>query len=165
MNPPVHAYVGVGSNLDGPREQVVKAIADLDLVPATRVLAASGLYRNPPLGPADQPDYVNAVVQLETGLAADALLERLQRLEDDSGRVRCRRWDARTLDLDILVYGERVSDDPDLTLPHPGLAHRAFVLVPLAEIAPDLAIPGKGLVTDLRDALPAASREALVPIE
>ena len=159
---PVTAYVGVGANLDEPRRQVETALVELDGLPATRVARVSSLYRTPPMGPQDQPDYINAVAELETGLGPLALLDELQRLEHLHRRVRgSERWGPRTLDLDLLLYGALTLDEPRLTVPHPGLAQRAFVLVPLAEIAPDLEIPGLGRVRPLREAVSAAGMEKL----
>ena len=148
------AYIGLGSNLDDPRQQVSSALNELGRLPETSLVDASSLYRSPPLGPPGQPDYVNAVAALETGLAPAPLLAALQALEQRHGRVRAERWGPRTLDLDILVYGDLQSDDPELTLPHPQLARRDFVLVPLHEIAPELEICGLGRVVDLLAGLP-----------
>jgi len=159
---PVTAYIGVGSNLDDPRRQVETALAELGDLPATRVTHPSSLYRTPPMGPPDQPDYVNAVVEIETGLAPLALLDELQRLENLHRRVRgSERWGPRTLDLDLLLYGDLRLDEPRLTVPHPGLAQRAFVLVPLVEIAPSLSIPGLGPVRRLCEAVPSTGMERL----
>ena len=158
----VTAYVGVGSNLDDPRRQVETALAELGGLPATRVTRRSSLYRTPPMGPQDQPDYINAVVELETGLAPLALLDELQRLENLHRRVRgSERWGPRTLDLDLLLYGALSLDEPRLTVPHPGLAQRAFVLVPLAEIAPTLTVPGLGALRRLCEAVPTTGMERL----
>lgn len=160
--PPVRVYIGIGANLDDPRQQVETAIAELGQLPATRLVRASSRYRTPPMGPQDQPDYINAVAELETGLAPLALLEALQGLEQRHRRQRgAQRWGPRTLDLDLLLYGEESIDEPRLTVPHPGIAERAFVLLPLAEIAPDLAIPGRGPVTRLCAAVSAAGVEKL----
>ncbi len=159
---PVTAYIGVGSNLDDPRRQVATALVELGGLPATRVIHQSALYRTPPMGPQDQPDYINAVVELETGLAPLALLDELQRLENLHRRVRgSERWGPRTLDLDILLYGELRLDEARLTVPHPGVAQRAFVLVPLAEIAPALTIPGLGPVRRLCEAVDPTGMERL----
>ncbi|MDX1465359.1 MAG: 2-amino-4-hydroxy-6-hydroxymethyldihydropteridine diphosphokinase [Halomonas sp.] len=140
-----HAWIGLGSNLDGPREHVARALEELDRLPLTRRLAASRLYASRPVGPADQPDYVNAVAQLATRLSPLALLDQLQALEQRHGRVRGRRWGPRTLDLDLLLYDDRRLALPRLTLPHPEMTRRAFVLVPLAELAPRLALDGQPL--------------------
>jgi 2-amino-4-hydroxy-6-hydroxymethyldihydropteridine diphosphokinase len=139
---PVLAYVGIGSNLADPVQQIRQAIAALDRLPHTALDAVSSLYRTPPMGPQDQPDYVNAVVALATVLHPYALLDALQEIERAQNRVRERHWGPRTIDLDLLVHGDLRIADARLRVPHPGLAERAFVVVPLAEIAPALAIPG-----------------------
>lgn len=140
----VAAFVGLGSNLDSPEARVERAIQALACLPQTRLLARSSLYRSAPMGPQDQPDYVNAVVQLNTGLAPEALLDALQALERRQGRVRTRHWGPRTLDLDILLYGDNVIATQRLKIPHPGIAERSFVLYPLAEIDARLKVPGLG---------------------
>jgi 2-amino-4-hydroxy-6-hydroxymethyldihydropteridine diphosphokinase len=154
MNKPnngtVTAYIGLGSNLADPAEQVRSARADCAAIPGVRELAFSSLYRSPPMGPKDQPDYVNAVMAVSTDLAALALLRHLQRIEQAHGRVRTGvRWTARTLDLDLLMHGDHRIETAELTVPHPGLSQRAFVLYPLFEIAPELVIPGLGRIADL----------------
>lgn len=146
---PVRAFVGLGANLDDPGARVVRVQRELGELPQTRLVAASSCYRSPPLGPSDQPDYVNAVVELETTLAPHALLDELQRLERVHHRVRTERWGPRTLDLDLLLYGSATLADERLTVPHPGIAARAFVLLPLAEIAADFVVPGLDRVRDL----------------
>jgi len=159
----VTAYIGVGSNLDQPVDQVKRAIEALDRLPGSRCTAVSPLYRNPPMGPPGQPDYVNAVAAVETALEPRKLLLALQDQEARAGRRRNgQRWGPRPLDLDILLYGDQVIADPGLDVPHPGVVERAFVLVPLAAIAPDLRIPGAGVVSRLRAAIDA---EALALVE
>ena len=145
------AYIGLGSNLDDPQAQVQQAFRELDALPKSRCSARSGLYRSPPMGPAGQPDYVNAVAELSTGLEPEDLLQRLHGIEAAHGRVRSGdRWGPRTLDLDLLLYGDFQVLRPELTLPHPGLARRAFVLLPLLEIAgPEMPIPGHGRLASL----------------
>jgi len=144
------AYIGLGSNLDNPRAQVIQAIKTLQAQPDLRCLLVSSLYRSQPMGPHDQPDYVNAVMAVETRLAALALLDTLQSIEHQQGRVRgVERWGPRTLDLDLLLYAEQVIDLPRLKIPHPGLHERSFVLYPLFEIAPSLLIPGHGALSKL----------------
>lgn len=139
----VPAYIGLGSNLDDPAGQVRRALAALAAIPDTRLIASSALYRSPPMGPQDQPDFVNAVAGLLTRLPARELLSALHAIEDAQGRRRDgSRWGPRTLDLDLLLYDELHLDDADLALPHPGLAERPFVLVPLLELAPGLRVPG-----------------------
>ncbi len=158
------AYVGLGSNLEDPRAQVRRALDDLAAIPATRILARSHLYKTPPLGPADQPDYINAVAALDTGLAPLDLLAALHEIEVQHGRRRDgTRWGPRSLDLDLLLYGDVTLDTPELTLPHPGLTGRAFVLYPLHEIAPLLTVPGKGAVSGLCDRLGKVEIERLEP--
>lgn len=143
---PVDVYIGLGSNLECPERQVASAIRTLSALPNSKLLASSRLYRTAPVGLTDQPDYINAVVRLETRLEPRALLDALQAIERAHGRRRDgTRWGPRTLDLDILLYGDERLDTPGLTIPHPELANRAFVLVPLSEIAPaDLQVPGLG---------------------
>ncbi|WP_280554304.1 2-amino-4-hydroxy-6-hydroxymethyldihydropteridine diphosphokinase [Halomonas sp. 25-S5] len=146
MSPPrQHAWIGLGSNLDVPRAHVERALGELDRLPLTRRIAASRLYASAPLGPADQPDYINAVALLATRLSPLALLDQLQALEQRHGRVRRRRWGPRTLDLDLLLFDDQRVTLPRLTLPHPEMARRAFVLVPLAELAPSLVFDGQPL--------------------
>lgn len=141
------AYVGLGSNLDDPAGQLAKALDALAALPDTRLVAVSPRYRNPPLGPPDQPDYLNAVAGLLTRLSPRALLAALQGIEDAQGRRRDgQRWGPRTLDLDLLAYGTVRLESDALTLPHPGIGSRPFVLVPLAEVAPGLHLPdGRGV--------------------
>ena len=143
------AFIGLGSNLDDPPAQIRRALQALAALPGTRLVRCSSLYRNPPSGYMDQPDFVNAVAKLETRLEARELLERLLAIEGVHGRVRTRPDGPRTLDLDILLYGGRTVREPGLTIPHPRMLERAFVLVPLAEIAPDAVVPGIGRVSGL----------------
>ncbi|WP_313686383.1 2-amino-4-hydroxy-6-hydroxymethyldihydropteridine diphosphokinase [Pantoea sp.] len=135
-------YLALGSNLADPLHQVDAALAALDAIPQTRRVATSSLYRTPPYGPPDQPDYLNAVVALETGLSAESLLDQTQRIELEHGRVRkAERWGPRTLDLDILLFGDTVINTPRLTVPHYDMHNRAFMLLPLLELAPQLTFP------------------------
>ena len=146
----VPAYVALGSNLDDPRSQVERAVTALDQLPDTRLVLCSSLYGTRPFGPVDQPDFVNAAAGVLTHLDPAALLAQLTALEARMGRERpVVRWGPRRIDLDLLVHGEARVVEPGLEVPHPGIAERAFVLVPLAEIAPDLAVPGRGRVRDL----------------
>jgi len=145
----VAAYIGLGSNLDGPKEQLHMAFAALGRMPDSTLERYSSLYQSPPMGGLQQPDYINAVAELETTLEPQELLLQLQSIETAHGRIRGERWGARTLDLDLLVYGANIIDTADLKVPHHGLHERAFVLYPLHEIAPDLEIPGLGRVTEL----------------
>ncbi len=143
-------YVGLGSNLDNPVYQVEQALRTLDTLPATDLKTHSTLYRSTPLGQQNQPDYINAVAVLQTELPPLALLDELQVIENKQGRVRnAQRWGPRTLDLDMLLYDQKQLQSPRLTLPHPGLYERAFVLYPLYECAPDLVLPNGQRVCDL----------------
>ena len=136
--------------MDEPEKQVSRAMASIEGITDCRVVRRSRLYRNPPMGPSDQPDFVNAAVSVDTRLDAAGLLAELQTIERRHGRVRtAERWGPRVIDLDLLVYGEQVIVQPDLTVPHPGIEDRAFVLVPLHEIEPELRIPGNVTVAEL----------------
>ena len=150
----ITAYIGLGSNLDHPRQQVLRAMDELDGVPQSRLGKRSSLYVSPPMGPQDQPDYVNAVAQLHTGLPPMDLLDALQAIERSHHRVRGERWGARTLDLDLLLYGDEILDSERLTIPHPGMTQRRFVLQPLAEIDAGLQVPGLGTVQALLETCP-----------
>jgi len=135
-------YIALGSNLASPLTQVNAAIAALGTLPDSRIVAVSGFYRTPPLGPQDQPDYLNAAVALETSLAPESLLDHTQRIELDQGRVRkAERWGPRTLDLDIMLFGDETLATPRLTIPHYDMKNRGFMLWPLFEIAPELRFP------------------------
>lgn len=137
-----YVYLGLGSNLANPAEQLQRALAALEEIPHSTLLAHSSLYASKPLGPADQPDFVNAVALLETALEPHALLDHLQRIEQEQGRTRkTERWGPRTLDLDILLFGDRILNDERLVVPHYHMHARAFVLYPLAELAPELVLP------------------------
>lgn len=146
---PVRVFIGLGANLDDPIAQVRTALEELARLPQTRLLAASPLYRTPPMGPPGQADYINAVAELATTLSPHALLDELQALERAHRRVRAERWGPRTLDLDLLLYGDMNIDDERLHVPHPGLESRAFVLLPLADLAPELEVPGSRSVRAL----------------
>ena len=135
-------WLAIGSNLASPLQQVNAALAALAQIPDTRVVTVSAFYRTPPLGPQDQPDYLNAAVALETALEPEALLDHTQRIELQQGRVRKdERWGPRTLDLDIMLFGDRVMNTPRLTVPHYDMKNRGFMLWPLFEIAPELTFP------------------------
>ncbi|MGH8672666.1 MAG: 2-amino-4-hydroxy-6-hydroxymethyldihydropteridine diphosphokinase [Burkholderiales bacterium] len=138
------AFVGLGSNLEDPVSQLRIAFEELAALPGTRLVAQSSLYRSAPVGYLEQPDFVNAVAKLHTTLAARELLEQLLAIELRHKRVRTYRNAPRILDLDLLLFGGFRSDEPGLTLPHPKMHERAFVLVPIREIAPGLTIPGIG---------------------
>jgi 2-amino-4-hydroxy-6-hydroxymethyldihydropteridine diphosphokinase len=145
------AYIGVGSNLQDPKSQVQGAFAKLAALARTRVVLSSPLYSSRPFGPVVQPDFINAVVGVLTQLDAPTLLARLRAIEAESGRPGERqKWGPRVIDLDLLIYGREQRSEPDLTLPHPGIVERNFVLYPLADIAPDLDVPGLGRVTELK---------------
>lgn len=134
-------YIALGSNLNQPKQQLNQAIQALAQLPASQLMATSSFYQSKPLGPQDQPDYVNAVVCLNTELSPLDLLDHLQQIEQQQGRVRLRRWGERTLDLDILLYANLQMQSERLTLPHYAMTDREFVIVPLFEIAPDLVLP------------------------
>ena len=142
------AFIALGSNLDDPESKVRQGIAALAELPQAQLVAASSLYRSAAHGHADQPDYINAVAQLSTGLAPQALLAALLAIEQRFGRERTFRNAPRTLDLDLLLYDAQTMAEPGLTLPHPRMHQRAFVLAPLVEIAPACVIPGKGPAAD-----------------
>ncbi len=156
------AYIGLGSNLADPQQQVRSAIDDISTITETSLVARSSLYHSPPMGPQDQPDYINAVVAVETALTPHALLDALQQIEQKHGRIRKRHWGERTLDLDILLYADKVIEDERLTVPHPGIAERAFVVYPLAEITPALQIPGLGSLATIKANCPP---EGIEPLE
>ena len=136
------AYIAIGSNLASPLEQVNAAVQALGEIPQSKIVAVSSFYRTPPLGPQDQPDYLNAVVVLETALDAETLLDNTQRIELQQGRVRkAERWGPRTLDLDIMLFGHETINTERLTVPHYDMKNRGFMLWPLFEVAPDLIFP------------------------
>lgn len=139
-------YIGLGANLDQPQQQLEQALQELARLPNVTLVAQSSLYHSKPVGPQDQPDYVNAVAAVETNLEPLALLDALQQLEQDHGRIRKRHWGERTLDLDIILIDDCVIDSERLKVPHPFAQQRSFVLYPLAEINPQLIFPdGKAL--------------------
>jgi 2-amino-4-hydroxy-6-hydroxymethyldihydropteridine diphosphokinase len=156
-------FVGLGANLGDAPAAVLAAIGSLVRLPDTRLVRASRLYRTPAWGVTAQPDFINAVAMLDTGRDPLALLDDLLSIERDAGRDRsaATRWGPRALDLDLLLYGERVIDMPGLRVPHPHLHERAFVLVPLVEIAPDVGIPGIGSARDRLAAMETAGVQAL----
>ncbi len=141
---PIRAFIALGSNLDDPAAQVGHAFGELDVLPETRLVSHSSLYRSAPWGYSDQPDFVNAVAEIETRLAPRALLEMLLDIEHRRGRVREFLNAPRVLDLDLLLYDGLIHHEHGLTLPHPRMHERAFVLMPLTEIAPGCVIPGQG---------------------
>jgi len=151
MNPRVRAFVGLGGNLGAPVATLREAIREFDGLPGTRLARTSSLYTSRAWGVEDQPDFVNAVVLLDTQLDARELLDALLQLERSHGRDRDMetRWGPRTLDLDLLLHGDAVIDEPGLHIPHPHLHERAFVLLPLVEIAPETMVPGRGMAREL----------------
>lgn len=150
MDRPVRACIGLGANLGDAQGNVLQAIEALRSVPGVLSVQPSRLYRTPAWGRVDQPDFINACACFQTTLSPLALLDALQAIENAHGRVRLpgQHWGPRTLDLDLLLYGDAVIDDPRLTVPHPWMHQRAFVLVPLSEIAPEAVIAGIGTVTE-----------------
>ena len=160
---PILAFVALGGNLGDVENTLSEAILAIDALPQTSVRAQSAFYRTTAWGRTDQPDFINAVVAVNTRLAPRILLEKLLETEEKFGRVRSEgeKWGPRELDLDLLVYGDETLDEPGLHLPHPHLHERAFVLVPLAEIAPALEIPGCGRVDALLAAVDASGVVAL----
>jgi 2-amino-4-hydroxy-6-hydroxymethyldihydropteridine diphosphokinase len=158
----VKAYIGLGSNMARPAEQLSSALQALSILPLSRLLRASSFYVSKPMGPQDQPDYVNAVAELHTALGPLALLHALQDIESQQGRERKgQRWGPRTLDLDLLLYGQQSIEHSDLVVPHYGIKERAFVLLPLAEIAIDLELPCGAKVSELVRNCDAGSLEKL----
>ena len=153
---PITAFVALGSNLGDPAQQIRSALRALAALPGTRLVRHSSFYRNPPEGGLDQPEFVNAVAQIETRDGPRELLDRLLEIERAQGRARDYANAPRTLDLDVVLYGDRAVREPGLTIPHPRMLDRPFVLVPLAEIAPDVVVPGKGRVADLAAKLDAS---------
>ena len=158
----VIATIGLGANLNDPAAQVEYALAELDRLPATRLVARSSLYASAPVGYVDQPDFINAVAQVETSLAPRALLAALLDIEHRHGRERSFRNAPRTLDLDLLLYGAAHFHEEGLTLPHPRMHERAFVLRPLLDLAPDIELPGQGPAARL---LAALAHQRVEPIE
>ena len=163
------AYIGLGSNLEQPYRQIRMAFQALAQIPDTRTVAASGLYRSrplvPPSGSIEQPDYVNAVVKIETGIGAHELLDYLQQIETAQGRKRLERWGPRTIDLDILMFDDLQVNDERLTLPHAGIGQRAFVLYPLFTIDDSLEIPGHGMLREMLKHCPDDGLQYLGTIE
>ncbi|MBN6068660.1 2-amino-4-hydroxy-6-hydroxymethyldihydropteridine diphosphokinase [Aggregatibacter actinomycetemcomitans] len=142
-------YVALGSNLADPQAQLVAALRAMNQLPDSRLISVSSFYQSKPLGPQDQPDYVNAVACLDTALSPLTLLDELQRIEQEQGRVRLRRWGERTLDLDILLYADQILQSERLTVPHYDMHNREFVIIPLAEIAPSFSLPNGQSIREL----------------
>ena len=145
----VDVYIGLGSNLQQPRQQLQNARDALNKLAIPGTLKISPIYRTQPMGPAGQPDYLNAVAMFQTGLTPLDLLSQLHAIEASQGRERDTRWDSRTLDLDILLYGIEQINLPELIIPHAGISERAFVLYPLYDLNHDLVIPGQGKISEL----------------
>ena len=148
------AWIGLGSNLDSPLQQLHLALEALNQLPESRLLDASPIYRSSPVGPSDQPDFLNMAAKLETDLRPLALLDQLLAIEESQGRVRDQVWGPRVIDLDLLVFGDRTLDEPRLKVPHPELANRDFVLQPLLDLDPDLTLPDGTAVGELREHCP-----------
>lgn len=150
------AYIGLGSNLSEPAKQVQQAVTAINNIANSQIQSVSSVYLSKPMGPQDQDDYINAVLALETQLSAIELLDALQQIENDAGRVRKEnRWGARILDLDIILYGNEVIENERLTVPHYGMKEREFVLLPLAEITEDLYLPSGESVNSLAQGIAA----------
>ncbi|WP_439234374.1 2-amino-4-hydroxy-6-hydroxymethyldihydropteridine diphosphokinase [Lonepinella koalarum] len=143
------AYIALGSNLNQPVQQLDSALNAMANLPQTQILAVSSFYCSKPLGPQDQPDYINAVAKIETTLEPIALLDALQQIELEQGRVRLRHWGERTLDLDILLYDQLVIKSERLTIPHYDMHNREFVIAPLYEIAPELTLSSGEKISEL----------------
>ena len=146
----VDAFIGLGSNLEQPAAQLARAVSELAGLPKSTLVAQSPFYASRPVGPQDQPDFVNGAVHLRTDLSAHELLDCLQAIEQAHGRERLRHWGPRTLDLDLLLFGQVTLKDARLTVPHAELANRDFVLQPLLDLAPELALPDGTTVAELR---------------
>lgn len=157
----MRCYIGLGSNLNDPQSQVREALEQLASLEHCELVARSSLYRSDPVGPQDQPDFVNAVAELHTRLDAESLLDQLQALEQSHQRVRERHWGPRTLDLDILLYGDQQIDTERLCVPHRFMRERSFVLWPLAEIAPQLTLPDGTTLSSLLALCPMGTLEQI----
>jgi 2-amino-4-hydroxy-6-hydroxymethyldihydropteridine diphosphokinase len=162
-SPLVTAFVALGSNIGDPGQQITSGLVEIGSLPDTRLARVSSLYRSAPVGYRDQPDFVNAVAAVETRLTPRALLDHLLAIERGHGRVREFPNAPRTLDLDIVLYGDLALREPGLVIPHPRMHERAFVIVPLVEIAPQAAVPGRGRASDLLQGVDAASAVRLAP--
>jgi len=159
----IRVYIGIGSNLDNPVAQVLEAVEELEMIPDTILAERSSLYSGKPMGPGDQPDYVNAVVAMDTLLSAAELHEALIRIEDLQGRTReGDKWGPRIIDLDLLLYGNHSIDTATLTVPHPGMHERDFVIIPLEEVAGNLKIPGRGHLYSLINKCKSHSLKKLI---
>ncbi|QSP95953.1 2-amino-4-hydroxy-6-hydroxymethyldihydropteridine diphosphokinase [Marinobacter salinisoli] len=159
-----NAFIGLGSNLEDPAGQLARAVAELAALPASTLIAQSPFYASRPVGPQDQPDFVNGAVWLKTTLTPHVLLHHLHTIEQQHGRQRIKHWGPRTLDLDLLLYGNHCIDDERLTVPHRELANRDFVLQPLLDLDPDLALPDGRPLTFLRQHCPDNQLRKLPPL-
>lgn len=155
------AYIGLGSNLHQPIQQIKQALLALDSLPESYLLSYSSFYQSAPMGPQDQPPFINAVAKLATSFTPLELLDQLQAIENQQGRVREERWGARTLDLDLLLYDHTIMQSDRLTLPHYGIKDRDFVLKPLAELSPEMTLPDGSIVSELLDHCPLYDLVAL----
>lgn len=161
----VQAFIGLGSNLDCPVTHVRAAFSELEKIKGAELITNSSLYKSKPLGDVDQPDYINAVAKIKTNLSALQLLDALQEIENAHGRVReAERWGPRTLDLDLLLFADEIITSQRLTVPHSELSKREFVLYPLYEIAPELAVPGQCSLQDLLDKCPQRTLQRMEEI-
>lgn len=160
----MRCYIGLGSNLANPRQQLHQAVLALKQVENCQLVTISSLYGSKPMGPQDQPDYLNAVLALDTTLSAEALLDETQKIEREQGRVRKElRWGPRTLDLDLLLFGDKIINTSRLTVPHYGLEQREFVVLPLAEIAPKLILPNGHKIIELEKTIQTNQMKRLEP--
>lgn len=159
------AWIGLGSNLENPNQQITDAFTELGALPRTQLVRRSSLWQSKPFGPQDQPDFINAVAEIATDLTPLALLAALQNIENLHQRKRERHWGPRTLDLDLLTYDQVVLNTTVLTLPHPGIAERAFVLCPLAELDENLTLPNLGQVKQLIQQLGKQACNEVLPVE
>ncbi|MFP3976280.1 MULTISPECIES: 2-amino-4-hydroxy-6-hydroxymethyldihydropteridine diphosphokinase [Marinobacter] len=157
------AFIGLGSNLQEPAAQLARAVAELAALPETTLVAQSPFYASSPVGPQDQPDFVNGAAWISTGLEPHALLDQLQAIEQAHGRERLKHWGPRTLDLDLLVFGDQLLDDDRLTVPHRELPNRNFVLQPLLDLKPDLQLPDGTTIANLRAQCPDNRLRKLPP--
>ena len=159
----VRAYIALGSNLENPKAQIESALVTLNTIPHSSLIKTSRFYRSTPLSGDDQPDYINAVAAFDTTLSAHDLLTELQKIEQSHGRTRSlKRWGPRTLDLDLVLYGDHIISTPRLLVPHPGISKRNFVLYPLADLDPNLIFPNGHKLQDL---LEKVNQDGLVVIE
>ena len=160
----IEVYIGLGSNLALPEKQIQAACVSLAALPNSELITCSNLYQSQPMGPQDQPNYVNAVVLIKTALSSEILLQQTQLIENKQGRTRkANRWGPRTLDLDILLFGQQQIANDNLTIPHYGMKQREFVLYPLFEIAPDLTLPCGTLLSELIVTCPINGLHKMIP--